>query len=175
MATAFANAAVALHPSLEVRAVSRKWHSEESAGSTRVLPPPRSGPDPDFHSAPGALASRTVYLPALPSARPRIAFYQSDDGFDLASTLSVDERHDYLPIDEILPIVLAAQSPAGARDAGRAHAQRTGSLLGGLSSAEGALCSGDVVIGINGINGLSAPDVVAVLEASQEPLRLTVR
>ena len=138
----------------------------------------RSGDHISFHGdADGEGASirsstRIVYLQAQPSARPRVAFYQSDDGFDVSILFSSTERYP-LPPDEIVPIVLAAQPPVGG--GGSSSLLAAGSLLGGTKSTEGTLRAGDVIIGVNGDYGLSALDVAAILESSLEPLRLTVR
>ena len=126
--------------------------------------------------ADGIPSSRTIYLPAQPSARPRIAFYQSDDGFDLtpalfSAGLGADAHVEHLP--EIVPIVLTSQPPIGGVSNGGGAFLGAGSLLG--SSTEDVLCAGDVIIGVNGTYGLSALDVACILDDSQEPLRLTVR
>ena len=135
--------------------------------------PVRPRPDADGEGASIRSSTRTVYLPAQPSARPRVAFYQSDDGFDVSILFSSGEKRYPLPPDEIVPIVLAAQPPVGG--GGGASLLAAGSLLGGTVSTEGTLRAGDVIIGVNGDFGLSALDVAAILEASLEPLRLTVR
>ena len=117
------------------------------------------------------VARRTVYLPAQPSLRPRVAFYHSDDGFDLTAlewgTPLVSRR---ALLDGPAPIVMAVQTCDGIP-----AAVGSGCLLGGKVSAENALWSGDVITAINAERSIAALDAAKLLEETLAPVQLVVQ
>ena len=137
--------------------------------------------------------TRTVFMPAQVSARPRVAFYEFDDGFDTSATFSGlgsggegegggGGAAEEPAADELLAIVLAAQPPSSCGghaplSAGAGGGRLLGGLGGGgqLLGAEGGLWPGDIIAGVNGEMGLSAWEVAARLEAQHGALALTVR
>lgn len=130
---------------------------------------------------------RTVQLSAHAAARPRITFYEFDDGFETVQTVSMHggggtaeeaARHSGGGVEgaaaipkppprpnELLPIILAAQ-PASTLPQHHQH--------GGMADAD--LRPGDVIVGVNGTVGLTADEMVRVLQAEHAgALTLRVR
>jgi len=137
-------------------------------------------------------AVRQVWMAANPAARPRVALYEFDDGFDAASlgaassaarradatargdAVAADAEAEVELADSLLPIVLGATPAAGSLPASRLGVAHGGGYAGHAGSAD-ELHPGDVIISINGEGGLSPRHVLQRLETEPGPLCIGVR
>ena len=145
----------------------------------------------------GGFHMRTVWLPAALSARPRVTLYEYDHGFDVAETPHSDALAAAAggapdgsrpaatmlpPPHQVIPIVLTTQPsvsgglPAPLLGGSGAPADGKGAGYRRRMQADSELRPGDVIVGVNGRQALSAKEVADLIDKDgSAALTLTVQ